>query len=115
MVEVRRQLACLRQARFAQARSQLPARNLAQGAQQFIQQAHGAPYRPADGQQAQQQGQATQAKQLLQGVPDFVDLIPRIDSDQHPAPVIQVQQPAAAVALAKQLAAQPGIQAGLRR
>ncbi|MNE29705.1 hypothetical protein D3C76_647020 [compost metagenome] len=86
-----------------------------QGAQQLIQQAHGPPYRPADGQQAQQQRQATNDKQLLQGVPDFIDFIPRIHGNQHAAAITQVQQPAAVVALAEQLAAEPGIHTGLLR
>jgi len=86
-----------------------------QGAQQFVEYAHATAHRPADGQQAQGQGQGAQAQQLLQGVPDFIDLIPRVDDDGHATAVRQVQYLGTAPRLGKQQAPEPGVQAGRQR
>ncbi len=52
-----------------------------QCAEQLCQHAHAGAHRPTDRQQAKQQGHSEKSQQLQQRIPDFLDLVARIDAD----------------------------------
>ncbi|MNP11059.1 hypothetical protein D3C76_1032310 [compost metagenome] len=108
-----RQLASLGPPFGAQAHLELAGAHLLQRPQQLIEQAHAAAHGPADGQQTDQQGHRAQAEQLLQGIPDFVDFIPRVDCDLHPSAIGQIENACAVSALSEQQACEPGIESVL--
>jgi len=100
-VEMHRQLPRLGQPFGAQAHLELAGAHLLQRPQQLVKQAHAAAHGPADGQQTDHQGQRTQAEQLLQGIPDFVDFISGIDGDLHPSAIRQIEDACAVMGLSE--------------
>ncbi len=52
-----------------------------QRAEQLCQHTHAGAHRPTDRQQAKQQGHSEKSQQLQQRIPDFLDLVARIDAD----------------------------------